>query len=249
MASRGAIMIRMTRPLIGITVENVDSGLATGKYESNVDYSRAVVDAGGLPVLMSQDIELAPHYVERFDGILLTGGRDIRSESFGIPAHPLSCCMEPERQAFELALLNALDAQPKRPVLGICLGMQLMAMHAGGRMNQHLPDTLANAADIHQDNHPHPIVIAVESSVLLAGVQTPTKDYAVETVISSHHQGVVDAGRLRVIATSADGVIEAIDDPERAFYLGVQWHPERSDGLFNRELIKRFVHACVRRHA
>ncbi len=248
-------MIIMTRPLIGITVDNVDnvhnvdSSIATDKYESNADYSRAVVAAGGLPLLMAQDCQLASHYVERCDGILLTGGRDIRSESFGVPAHPLSRCMDPERQMFELALLEALAAQPQRPVLGICLGMQLMAMHAGGRMNQHLPDTLANAADTHQDNHPHPIVIGIEASVLLDGVPVTRDAITAETVVSSHHQGVVDAGSLRVVATSADGVIEAIDDPTRAFYLGVQWHPERSDGLLNRDLIKRFVHACIYRHA
>lgn len=237
----------MARPLIGITVDNVENSTASGKYESNIDYSRAVVDAGGLPVLMTQDVELAAQYVECCDGIMLTGGYDVRPEEFGIPRHPLSCCMEPERQAFELALLAALARQPQRPVLGVCLGMQMMAMHAGGRMNQHLPDTLTNAVEVHQDNHQHPIVIGIPESVLLAGVQRT--DYSIETVASSHHQAVIDPGHLRIIATSPDGVIEAIDDPSRAFYLGVQWHPERSDGLFNRELIKRFVHACICRHA
>jgi putative glutamine amidotransferase len=60
---------------------------------------------------------------------------------------------------------------------------------------------------------------------------------------------VIDAGRLRVVATSVDGVIEAIDDPLRTFYLGVQWHPERSNGPLNRGLIERFVNACMHRHA
>ena len=239
----------MTRPLIGITIDNHESDLASGRYESNIEYSRIVAAAGGLPLLMTQEIELVSQFVRRCDGIILTGGDDIRPEFFGVAAHPLSRCIAPQRQAFELALLTALDDQPLRPVLGICMGMQMMAMHAGGRMNQHLPEMLADGAAEHQGNNPHRILVGIENSVLLAGAGVTAADYAAETVVSSHHQGVVDAGRLRVIATSPDGIIEAIDDPSRPFYLGVQWHPERSDGLFNRALIQRFIHACNQRHA
>ena len=239
----------MTRPVIGVTVDNVDSNIASGKYESNIAYSRMVAAAGGLPLLLPQEMELAAHYVDLCDGLMLTGGDDARCEDLGIPAHPQSRCIDPLRQAFEFALLDALSQRPQRPALGVCLGMQLMALHAGGRMNQHLPDTLLNAVEIHQENHRHPVVLGIRASALLASTGAPVSllnaDLASETVVSSHHQAVENPGRLRVIAASPDGVIEAIDDPLRPFYLGVQWHPERGEGVFNFDLIQRFVAACA----
>lgn len=239
----------MKRPLIGITVDNVEKDIASGRYESNVAYSRAVVEAGGLPLLLPQEVELAAAYVDLCDGLMLTGGDDARTESFGVPAHPQSRCIAPQRQAFELALLDALAMKPQRPALGVCLGMQMMALHAGGRLNQHLPDSLTNAVEEHQNNHQHGVVIDITASALLAApgcASVSEADLACETVVSSHHQAVEDAGRLRVIATSTDGVIEVIDDPARQFYVGVQWHPERSTGLLNLELIRRFVEVCAR---
>ena len=240
----------MIRPVIGITVDNVESCISSGKYESNLAYSRMVAEAGGLPLLLPQEIELAAHYVELCDGVMLTGGDDARTESFGIPAHPQARCIDPRRQAFEFALLDALASRPQRPALGVCLGMQLMALYAGGRMNQHLPDTLPAAVEDHQHNQRHAVVLGICESALLAApgatVNLVRADLTGETVVSSHHQAVEDAGPLRVIATSPDGVIEAIDDPRRPFYVGVQWHPERSEGVFNLDLIKRFVDACRR---
>ena len=243
-------MTSMTRPLIGITVDNVENDIASGRYESNVAYSRGVVAAGGLPVLLPQEVELAAQYVELCDGLMLTGGDDARTEGFGVPPHAQSRCIEPRRQAFEMALLDALAKKPQRPVLGVCLGMQLLALHAGGRMNQHLPDTLVNAIEEHQNNHRHAIVVEIATSALFnspGGVQLSNAIFSSQTVVSSHHQAVEDAGRLRVIATSSDGVIEAIDDPARLFYVGVQWHPERSEGVLNLDLIGRFVEVCARR--
>ena len=245
----------MARPLIGITVDNVDSNISSGKYESNLAYSRAIAAAGGLPLLLPQEVNLAVHYVNLCDGLMLTGGDDARSECFGVPAHPQARCIELRRQTFEMALLDALERRPQRPVLGVCLGMQLMVLHAGGRLNQHLPDTLPGAVDEHQNNHPHEVVVRIatlavpvpRTGVLVgheSSAQIVNADLSIQTVMSSHHQAVDDPGCLRVIAHSPDGVIEAIDDPDRPFYVGVQWHPERSEGLFNQDLIQRFVNAC-----
>ena len=260
----------MIKPLIGITIDNLDPD----RYVSNIAYSQRIAEAGGLPLLLPQDVNLAAHYVELCDGILLTGGPDARLEGFGIERHPMSECIEPRRQEFEMALLNALAKRPERPVLGICLGMQLMSLHAGGRMNQHLQDVLSAEVEEHQNNNRHKIVVEVLDSVLLRtvgsrvaesvlqsggltpeqarGLTSPAQkvirsddfDLSNQTVVSSHHQAVEDAGRLRVVARSTAGVIETVDDPARFFYLGVQWHPERGEGLFNRDLLKRFVDIC-----
>ena len=102
------------------------------RYEVRCAYAAAVVAAGGVPVMLPHEVELADDYVERCDGLLLTGGGDPTTEAFGEPTHPLADRIDPRRQAFELALLEAAEAGDT-PVLGVCLGMQLMALHAGGR--------------------------------------------------------------------------------------------------------------------
>ena len=181
-----------------------------------------VAASGGLPILLPHEPDLAVEYAHYCDALVLTGGVDPDTESFGQPLHPEARPIDPRRQAFELALLEAAKLQPGMPVLGVCLGMQLMALHSGGRLDQYLPASLPDA-HVHQDEHHHSVVLGVNCSVL-----ADTPDKSERTVVSSHRQAVVDAGSMRVLATAPDGVIEAIDDPDRNFYVGVQWHPERS---------------------
>ncbi|MCE9591015.1 MAG: gamma-glutamyl-gamma-aminobutyrate hydrolase family protein [Planctomycetes bacterium] len=227
----------MPAPLIGITSDNKDNADASNRYESPVAYARAVAEAGGVPVILPQEAELADEYVRRCDGILMTGGADPRTEAFGAPTHAAAKVMAQRRQTFDLSLLAALDRRKNRPTLGVCLGMQLMSLHAGGKINQHLPDTLGDRAAQHQKDNRHAVVVRAKDSVL--------GDVADASVVSWHHQAVADPGRLRLVATAPDGVIEAVDDPARAFYLGVQWHPERGgDGPLNAGLIRRFLDAC-----
>ncbi|MHC4948203.1 MAG: gamma-glutamyl-gamma-aminobutyrate hydrolase family protein [Planctomycetota bacterium] len=195
------------RPLIGITAD------ATGDdYRIKRTLAAAVETAGGQPVILPCRPALAATYAARLDGFVLSGGDDPAMEPWGEPTHPKATPIDPERQAFEVALLEALDARPAVPVLGVCLGMQLMGLHAGGTLDQHLPDTLATAAD-HWGRRVHEIDGALGRG----------------RVHSHHRQAITDPGRLRVAAAAPDGVIEAIRDDERAFYVGVQWHPERTD--------------------
>jgi putative glutamine amidotransferase len=232
----------MSKPVVGITVDNKANSAISGLYESSIAYSRAVSDAGGVPVLLPHEPDLAGLYLEHCDALVLTGGVDPRTECFGQTTHPQARPMDERRQAFELALLKACDRRPQLAVLGVCLGMQLMALHRGGRLHQHLPHVLENAA-VHKDER-HPLVLLAFDSVLCNRCEEA--EVVESTVVSSHVQAVCDTGRLRKVAIAPDGVIEAIDDPALRFYLGVQWHPERGgDDAINRGLFARLVEASA----
>jgi putative glutamine amidotransferase len=176
-------------------------------------YLRAIEAAGGIGVPVAPVPGTAEMLLDRLDGLILSGGDDPDTTGFGEPVHPEATLMAADRQCFELELLDLVDRRrPDLPMLGICLGMQLMGLHAGGRLDQHLPDTL-ETADLHWNGGRH--AIAGE----FAGM-----------VYSHHRQALSSPGRcFEVVATAPDGVIEAIRDPRRSFRLGVQWHPERTD--------------------
>jgi putative glutamine amidotransferase len=207
-------------PLIGITAD-----LDSGRHQVGEGYSAAVRDAGGVPVVLPCEPRCAAAYVALCDGLVLSGGGDPATEPWGEPTHPRARALDPRRQEFEVALLEAIDAEGGIPVLGICLGMQLMGLHRGGRLDQYLPETLATA-ERHSPGRSHAVSGAFGSG----------------PVHSNHRQALADPGSLHVVARSEDGVIEAVRDERRPFYVGVQWHPERTaddalgPGLF-RDLI------------
>jgi putative glutamine amidotransferase len=231
------------RPLIGITTDMSEVGGTGGRLrlDCSAAYADAVTAAGGTPVLLSPDPALIDHYLALCHGFLFTGGDDPRTEEYAPhhdATHPAARVMHPRRQAFETALLRRLDGdRPEVPVLGICLGMQMMALCAGGRLNQHLPDAFPTASrhrrppEENAGRAAHAITIdamAAASAGFPWLAAQPSAD-----VDSHHHQAVADAGTLTTIAYSDDGLIEAVaarpsSQPARPFYLGVQWHPERT---------------------
>jgi len=199
------------RPLIGLSADFVD-----GYARLRRTYLDMVEAAGGTPVILPTKSALREEMLDRVDGVIMTGGDDIDVSKFGIALHPKAECMAPERQEAEFALLKALDARPDKPVLGICLGMQLMGFHRGATLIQHLPDVIANG-----ERHRNDAIHAVEAqhgSPLASGL-----------VRSWHHQAITDVKGFEIIARSDDGVVEGIVDPARRFYVGVQWHPERTE--------------------
>lgn len=224
------------KPLIGIMLDNVDDSTASNKYVTAMTYSKRVTEAGGLPVHLPQEVSLVADYAQQCDGFIFTGGNDPDTRLFGEALHPNARLIAPERQAFETALLDVLAIQyPDKPVLGVCLGMQMMALHAGGKLEQYLPDVMEKA-EIHQADNLHSIDVIASCKWL----ETMLCDEPM--VCSYHRQAVKDAGKLRVVAKSPDGLIEAIDDPNRRFYLGTQWHPERV--AISRTFWRTFVAAC-----
>jgi putative glutamine amidotransferase len=205
------------RPLIGLTPSldlgepPADGGPRPLRIRVNATYLECLERAGGLPVVLAPDPRLIPEYLDRLDGVILTGGPDIDPRGAGIPLHERAEIMDPRRQAFDFALLESLAARPSLPVLGICLGMQEMGVHGGCPLVQHLPDVVPTGHQ-HVDDQIHEI----------AG------PFGRGPVTSAHHQALGAPGPFEVLAVSHDGVIETIRDPRRPFYLGVQWHPERT---------------------
>lgn len=230
------------RPWIGITTYTEDArwGSRSGHVTLlPTGYAASVNRAGGRAVLIPVD-DPGADILDRLDGLLIAGGSDVDPARYGEAPHP-STHWRTKRDEAELTLLRAaLDRG--LPVLGVCRGMQLMAVVAGGRLHQHLPDTFG-----HNGHRPetepgeaprygaHAVRLA--SGSRLQGILGD----AVE-VNSMHHQGVADPGRLTPVGwASDDGLIEAVEDPDREFAVGVQWHPEEMD---DPRLFHALVTAC-----
>jgi putative glutamine amidotransferase len=224
---RGGGNARAGDPLIGITMDVSEPSPGRPRVECSLAYSAAVARAGGCPVHLAPNTGLVAGQIGEMDGFILTGGDDPRMEPFGEPTHPRAKPMHPLRQEYETRLIRELLARPEVPVLGICLGMQMLALLDGGKLDQHLPDHLPSAGD-HRDGRVHGIRPEGATWLTAGGVA------------SFHRQAVSDPGSMRIVARGEDGVIEAIERPDAQFCLGVQWHPERTedfglgDGLFVR---------------
>ena len=218
----------MRSPVIGITANLVVDERGRTRHEVKDTYISAVRRAGGLPLMLPAIAEDRAAMIDAVDGVIITGGDDIDTRPFGIALHPKAEVMDPRRQAAEFALLRALDDRPDMPLLGICLGMQLMGVHRGARLIQHLHDELADG-ERHRNDSIHPVTSAIGSG----------------PVASWHHQAIADVRGFDVIGHSDDGVIEAIRDPSRPFALGVQWHPERTpDAAMGDGIVRLVVEAA-----
>ncbi len=163
------------------------------------------------------------------DGLILSGGGDIDPHWFGEEPRPGQGRVDPERDAWEIALARWV-LTGKVPVLGICRGMQVMAVAAGGslyqEMNGEVPGLLKHMQEAPRWYASHGVRV-VPGTRLEAILRDVGGDGASCRVNSFHHQAVKDVGKGFVVSAMApDGVIEAIEDPRHPFAVGVQWHPE-----------------------
>ena len=223
------------RPLIGLSTYREQA--RWGVWDQSADllptsYAESVERAGGVPVLLppTAPYDVAARAVAaRVDGLVIAGGADVAPSEYGEPAHPFAGDPRPDRDQWELALLRAAD-EVGLPTLGVCRGMQVMAVGAGGVLEQHLPDLVGH--DHHSpgaDAFGDVAVRVAEESLLRDLVRADELG-----VHCHHHQSVRKHPGYTAVAWADDGTLEAMERPGARFCLGVQWHPEvaADAGLF-----------------
>ena len=228
-------------PLIGITF--------CRKLE---DYNQAILHVGGEPRVVDPSMAIA-QALEGVEGLLLTGGDDVAPSRYGEAPHTAVVEAEPGRDQFEFALLKGARERGV-PIFAICRGIQVLNVACGGTLVQDIPAQIAGALTHSLPVPPNqPFTLAHEvwiekDSLLSRLMRERLSDADACEVNSRHHQAVKDIGSgLRVSATAPDGVIEAIEDADARFCLGVQWHPENfwRTGEF-RPLFEGFLEAAQR---
>lgn len=212
-------------PLIGLTTYREQA--AWGVWAQRADllptqYAAAVEATGGVPVLLPPvgQVGSAETVVARLDGLVISGGADVDPARYDAEPHERTAGWRPDRDAWETALLDAADVAGL-PVLGVCRGMQLMAVHAGGVLDQHTPDLVDH--ERHSPGGDEYGEIAVRT-VLGSRVADLVGDRL--EVSCHHHQSVRSHPGFSAAARADDGTLEAMELPGDRFCVAVQWHPE-----------------------
>ena len=217
----------MYKPLIGIASDIVHRDGQRDRAFVYTTYIESLKRAGAVPVLIPPQPENAVDVIDSLDGILLAGGDDCDPAEYGEERHPSSELMDPRRQKNDISLAR-LARERGIPTLGICLGVQMMNVAAGGTLIQDIEsaiETEIDHASEPSDRHRHDVLI--DAATKLGSIL----EARALSVNSSHHQAVGRvADGLRVTASAPDGIVEGLEDPSHPFYLGVQWHPEDMPG-------------------
>jgi putative glutamine amidotransferase len=237
------------RPLIGITCSTLHAPeperAGMKRFAVPSFYVTRVEEAGGIPVVLpSVAPEQAGDFVARLDGVLLSGGADVDPHAYGAEPHPKLGEVDLARDRFEIALVKAARTAGL-PVFGVCRGMQVANVAFGGTLVQDIPAQVPAAiqhtqstVDLHQPSHAVTLVPGTHLHALVG---------AGSARVNSFHHQCVDrmADGFRVTARSSDGVLEAMEHVDGAWFQCVQWHPERlaSDPV-TRSLFRAFVEAA-----
>ena len=215
----------MDAPVVGLTTYRQQA--AWGVWNTRADllpteYAASVEAAGGVPLLLPPVAlpAAAARVVSRLDALVVTGGADVDPGRYGEEPHPRTAGWQADRDDWELALLTAA-AEADLPVLGICRGMQLMAVHAGGTLVQHTPDVVGHETHSPGGDAYGAVAVETEPGSRLARLVGPRAE-----VSCHHHQSVASHPGFATVARAADGTVEAMEATGDRYCLAVQWHPE-----------------------
>ena len=215
------------RPLIALSSRLTDSA-DTWRVPATAlgrPYQEAIIRAGGTPLAVPplfdpvEVVRVASDVMSRVDGLCLPGGPDVSPHQYGVDQlHPHLIKVRDEHDDVDLALARAAVAQDK-PVLAICRGHQVLNVALGGTLHQHLPDVVGKRAASGHYHHHNGIDVVANSKLAQAMGTTSARGHCV------HHQAIDRLGSGLVVTAWLDGVIEAVELPDR-WVVGVQWHPE-----------------------
>jgi gamma-glutamyl-gamma-aminobutyrate hydrolase PuuD len=218
----------MSRPAIGITTYLTRAHWGAWELDAALvpfSYVQAVERAGGAPLLVPPGASVG-ETLDVVDGLIFSGGSDLDPSHYRQEPHTQTRDVVRERDDFELALMQAA-LERDLPVLAICRGSQVLNVALGGDLEQHLPDRIGTNA------HKETAGVFAEHDVdVVSGTRLASIVGAHGNVKSHHHQGYGRLGSgLQEAARASDGTVEALEDPSRAFTLGVLWHPEEDEDL------------------
>lgn len=224
------------RPVIGITTYGEDKDK---HFHLPREYTDAVRQAGGLPILLTPGEDNIEQLFDLVDGIIFAGGGDFDAALFQQKPHVTIDRVDPERDGFEMALAKYVLGKSK-PVLGICRGFQLLNIATGGDLIQHLPDEVKNLIPHRSANNQeveHEVKLKEGCRLQEIFEKTSFK------IVSKHHQGL---GKIsedwEVVGHSEDGVVEAMEHKNHPWMMAVLWHPELAlDDPDNQKIIQALV--------
>lgn len=228
-----------SKPVIGI---NVDPDEAASLYQIPSRYVDAIRKSGGIPVLLppvpAEDLVVT---LAKVDGVIMIGGDDYPPSLYNEKQHETVELMPKERSDYDVELARAVLKTDRLPFLGICAGCQCLNIASGGSLIQDIPSHKPDSKVAHRGSQG-----AVRHIVTLVPGSKLAKIYGKTSfeVPTAHHQCVGKVGsQLKVAANTEDGIVESVENPQRPFVVGVQWHPER-DFEGNQALFKEFVKQC-----
>ncbi len=237
----------MKTPLIGITMDSEAGGEGAYSkfdwYALRENYCGAVAQSGGLPLPLPHEPELAEHYLDLIDGLLITGGAfDVDPSMYGASDIHDTVVTKGKRTQFEWAMTEGA-LKRDMPILGICGGQQLLHVVMGGKLIQHIPDSYSECLAHEQPNPRNEAghAVRIKAATLLHDIVGKDEMH----VNSAHHQAVADKPEGVIInAIAPDTVLEGIEAPEKRFCIGVQWHPEFHIDEGDKKIFDAFIEAA-----
>lgn len=219
------------KPLIGLSPTPHLTVQDHGTFRLNTlneNYTKAVQAAGGLAMMLPPHQSDIPALLDRLDGVIITGGGDVDPTRYGQERHAKTEEVDDERDAFEIAVIEEAIRRDM-PILGICRGLQILNVALGGTLHQDVDDLVPDSHQHKQHDEKVEHTETYQTATLTPGANFLRDIVKIEAIeINTFHHQCLDrvSDSLQTVATTEDGIVEAVVHPGLTFGLAVQWHPE-----------------------